>query len=86
MCCCSRTASKRTRQWTGSRADAGTLDEQQESCREMGGSVGEGPCPEENVIGSCMAGGSDISRIVYYSPRRAAEARHACAALGGAWR
>jgi hypothetical protein len=73
-------------QWTGAGMEVGTLSQQQESCREMGGTVVEGPCPEENVVGSCLGGGGDVTRIVYYAPRNELQARHTCTALGGTWR
>jgi hypothetical protein len=73
-------------EWPLDRADAGTWSKQQESCYEMGGTVGQGPCSEANAVGTCYASGGAGSRIVYYGPKVVADARQSCTMLGGTWR
>jgi hypothetical protein len=73
-------------QWSIADSDDETRASHKTSCERMGGSVSEGPCPHEDVVGSCVAGGGAASRIVYYAPRPVTEARRACASLGGTWK
>lgn len=73
-------------QWSMASADDESRASHKVSCERMGGTVIEGPCPHEDVVGSCVAGGGADARIVYYAPRPVAEAKRACAALGGSWK
>jgi hypothetical protein len=73
-------------QWSMASADDESRENHKASCERMGGRVIEGPCPHEDVVGSCVAGGGAESRIVYYAPRPVAEAKRACASLGGTWK
>jgi hypothetical protein len=81
---CHNAAKHSCSQWT--EPDADTRKKQQASCVAMGGVAADGPCPEENVIGSCTAQGAADSRIVYYAPRSVEEARLICGKLAGIWR
>jgi hypothetical protein len=73
-------------QWTIGSTDEESRASHKVSCERMGGKVVEGPCPHEDVVGSCVAGGGAESRIVYYAPRPVGDAKRACASLGGTWK
>jgi hypothetical protein len=73
-------------EWPLDGADDATRAKQQVGCGEMGGFVGDGPCSRANLVGTCYASGGAGSRIVYYGPKVAADARQTCTMLGGTWR